>query len=68
VTIYPADGDKSEEQLATGTGYDHELAYFIKCIADGVAPAHITLVEGVNAVRIAGAEKKSIATGKTVEL
>lgn len=68
VTIYPADGEKSEESLDSAIGYDRELTYFIKCIEDGVPPQQVTLADGINAVRIAEAEKQSIQSGKTVQL
>lgn len=68
VTIYPKDGESSEEKLDPAMGYDRELAYFIKCLKEGVPPEHVTLADGINAVRIAEAEKQSMETGKTVSL
>ncbi len=68
VRIYPREGEPHDEPLAPEAGYDRELAYFARCIAEGVPPVHVTLDDGVQAVRIAQAEKQSVETGQTVAL
>jgi predicted dehydrogenase len=62
------DGKAEAVALSAGMGYDHEIAYFLDCIAKGEKPRTVTLESAANSVRIAEAEIKSIQTGKTVKI
>ena len=52
----------------TGDGYTGELAYFLQCVRAGIAPSRVTALDAVASIRTVEAEKKSIETGRSVEL
>jgi predicted dehydrogenase len=54
--------------LPADMGYQHEIAYFLGCIAAGQRPTTVTLESAATALRIIEAEQKSIATGRPVKL
>jgi predicted dehydrogenase len=62
------DGEKSSVDLPEGMGYDHEIRYFLDCIAKGEAPSVIDPGSAVTSVRIVEAEVESIRTGQPVRL
>lgn len=68
LTLIEEGGEKTAIDLPAGMGYDHELAYFLDCIAQKRAPQTVTLEDAARALRIIEAEAQSIETGKIVEL
>ncbi len=62
------DGETSAIELPAGMGYDHEIRYFLECIAKGGKPAVIDPESAVTSVRIVEAEVESIRTGRPVRL
>lgn len=62
------DGEKTAVDLPEGMGYDHEIRYFLDCIAKGGKPAVIDPESAVASVRIVEAEVESIRTGRPVHL
>ena len=68
LTWYPAEGDPSNPQVAAGTGYDREMAYFFECIEKGVMPERISPEEAREAVELVMAEERSVTTGRPVSL
>jgi predicted dehydrogenase len=62
------DGEKTAIDLPEGMGYDHEIRYYLDCIAKGEKPAVINPESAVTSVRIVEAEVESIRTGLPVRL
>lgn len=62
------DGEATDIELPEGMGYDHEIRYFLECIAKGEKPAVIHPESAVTSVRIVEAEVESIRTGQPVYL
>ncbi|MEM9752266.1 MAG: Gfo/Idh/MocA family oxidoreductase [Planctomycetota bacterium] len=52
--------------LPTGMGYEHEISYFLNCIAHGTSPARVTLASAAKSVSLIEAEIQSIQTDKHV--
>lgn len=63
---YPFDGEPSTPDYEAGTGYENELAYFVKCVADGTPPERVTPASARESVRIVMAEADSIADREMV--
>jgi predicted dehydrogenase len=61
-------GEKKPVDLPEGMGYDHEIRYFLDCIAKGEAPSVIDPVSAVTSVRIVEAEVESIRSGQSVRI
>ncbi|MDF3128267.1 Gfo/Idh/MocA family oxidoreductase [Kiritimatiellaeota bacterium B1221] len=61
-------GERQAVDLPGGLGYDHEIQYFLECIASGEKPEVVLPESAVTSVEIVEAELESIRTGKTVEL
>ena len=61
--LIEAGGRTSSVELPGGMGYDHELAYFVDCIARGEAPGRVTLADAARALRIVEAERRSVESG-----
>lgn len=57
-----------EVEVGEGMGYDHEIAYFLDCIANNQQPTAVTLAQAADSVRIVEAEKQSIVIGAIVNL
>jgi len=57
-----------EVEVGSGMGYDHEIAYFLDCIAKGERPGTVTLAQAADSLRIVEAEVRSIAEGVAVNL
>ena len=55
-------------ELPGGMGYDHEIRYFVDCIAQGRKPAVVTLEDAVNTLRIIEAERQSVLTGERIAI
>jgi predicted dehydrogenase len=68
LTFMPMEGDAETPEYRATTGYQQELEYFTKCIAEGTAPERVTPHDAREAVRLIMAEKESIETGKAVSL
>ncbi|MEO0514194.1 MAG: Gfo/Idh/MocA family oxidoreductase [Planctomycetota bacterium] len=68
LNVIASDGQKTPIELPAGMGYDHELAYFLDCIAKGVAPQVVTLEDAARSLRLVEAEARSIATGQPATL
>lgn len=49
-------------------GYDGEIRYFVKCVADGVSPETVTARDALATMQICEAEEKSARTGAKVNL
>lgn len=54
-------------EVPGGTGYDHEIAYFLDCVKDGRKPTTVTLESAAMSVAIVEAEVRSADSGR-VEL
>ncbi|WP_428386183.1 Gfo/Idh/MocA family protein [Mucisphaera sp.] len=68
LTIYYGDGGSEAISLDPGMGYEHELAYFIRCIKEGSEPTAVTLRDASLALRIVEAEVESARSGQVVEV
>ncbi len=68
LTFMPMEGDPETPEYRATTGYQQELEYFAKCIADDRPPERVTPFDAREAVRLIMAEKESIETGKAVSL
>lgn len=55
-------------ELQAGMGYEHELAYFIRCLEEDRAPQVVTLADAGESVRLIEAEVKSVQTGTIVTI
>lgn len=62
------DGHAQPVELPPGMGYEHEIGYFLDCIARGVRPEIVTLPSAALSVAIVEAEVKSVTTGKPVRI
>jgi predicted dehydrogenase len=49
-------------------GYLGEIGYFLECVAARQRPRQVTAADAVMGLRIAEAEKRSVETGRVVEL
>ena len=49
-------------------GYEHEIAYFLDCIAGGTEPRRVTLESAADSVRLIEAEVESVKSGRTMTL
>ncbi|MEM9754069.1 MAG: gfo/Idh/MocA family oxidoreductase, partial [Planctomycetota bacterium] len=54
--------------LPEGMGYEHEISYFLDCIAEGRTPQRVTLTSAAESVRLIEAEVQSVDTGQAVQL
>ncbi len=54
--------------IQPGMGYDHELAYLLRCIRDGIRPTTVTVEDAAVSLKIAEAERKSAMTGLVVKV
>lgn len=52
--------------LDPGTGYDHEIDYFLRCVRSSVSPEVVTLRDGVAAVRLVEFEVASAHCGRHI--
>ncbi|MEA3401777.1 MAG: Gfo/Idh/MocA family oxidoreductase [Armatimonadota bacterium] len=58
--MYPFDGEPYTPDYEPGTGYERELAYFVQCVEEGVAPERVTPESARQSVRLVMAEADSI--------
>ncbi len=68
LTFYPADGEPYPPQVASGTGYERELAYFVQCMENNEFPERLTPQSARESVRVVMAEQQSANTGEIVRL
>lgn len=55
-------------EMESGMGYDHEIGYFLECIAAGARPTRVTLRDGQRCIQIIEAESRSAKTSQPVAL
>ena len=67
LTLSQNDESKPVE-LEEGMGYDHEIAYFVDCVANGRPPERVTMRQAAESVRLIEAEVQSVQSGGAVEL
>lgn len=63
-----AGGKMTPVELPAGMGYDHEIDYFLKCIATGTRPKTVTLDSAAKSVAIVEAEVRSAKTRQRVSI
>lgn len=68
LTLYPVGGVPEAVAVDSGTGYRHELAHFLDCLAANTESPVITAASARDSVRLIEAEIQSASTGKTVSL
>ncbi len=68
LTLYRPGQAPQAIPLPEGMGYEHEIAYFLDCIARGEKPTRVTLASAADSVRLIEAEAESVATGRRVAL
>lgn len=66
LTLYEPGQPPAAVDLPAGMGYEHEIVYFLDCVARGEKPSIVTLEDAANAVRLVEAEEASIRTGRRV--
>ena len=63
------EGGKSRPvRVKAGMGYQHEIAYFVRCVRTGTRPRAVEPASAALSVRIVEAEARSIASGKPVRI
>ena len=62
------DGKAEPIETAKQSGYVGELGYFLDCVAKGRRPQRVTAEDAVAGLRIVEAEKRSVETGRIVEV
>ncbi len=68
LTLYPVSGAPGAIPVDPGTGYQHELAHYLDCLAAGRESSVITAASARDSVRLVEAEIRSAAAGATVAL
>jgi predicted dehydrogenase len=68
LTVYQQGKPPQPVELPAGMGYEHEIAYFLDCVAAGRQPTTVTLAQAADAVRIVEAERESVRTGRAVSV
>jgi predicted dehydrogenase len=68
LNIYQQGKPAEPIELPAGMGYEHEIAYFLDCVAAGRQPTTVTLAQAADAVRIVEAECESVRTGRAVSI
>ncbi len=66
LTLYGEDDAARTIDLPNGDGYAAEIAHFVDCIERGAPSDLVTIVDGVDAIALIEAERKSIETGRSV--
>ena len=61
-------GVSQNVELPAGMGYEHEVDYLLRCIAEGRQPQTVTVAQAAESVRLVEAEASSIASGRRVAL
>ena len=68
LTVYPEGGKPFSPKLATKTGYEAEIEYFLKQVEGRVTKTILTAQDARDSIALLVAERKSDKTGKTVRL
>jgi predicted dehydrogenase len=68
LTLFQGKDEAQKVELPAGDGYFGEIQHMLDCIEQGRNPTISTPQESRDAVALALAEKKSILTGKPVEI
>ncbi|MEM1098708.1 MAG: Gfo/Idh/MocA family oxidoreductase [Planctomycetota bacterium] len=68
LTLYRPNQEPEPIELPAGMGYEHEIRYFLDCIARGESPTRVTLAEAAESIRLVEAEAQSVKTGRRVSL
>lgn len=68
VMIYHADGRSEAVRVADSSGWAEEVRYFLRCLAEGRAPAFMPAEQSANAVRLVELEATSLASGAALDL
>jgi predicted dehydrogenase len=66
LTVYEPGKPVELIELPAGLGYEHEIAYFLDCVAEKRQPTTVTLAQAADAVRIVEAEVESVRAGRAV--
>lgn len=66
--LYEVGQPPREIPLEEGMGYDHEIDYFIQCVAGGQPPRQCTVQDALPALQIAEAERRSVLSGRPVNI
>lgn len=66
--LYPSQGEPAAVPLAAGTGYQHELAHFTRCLEENRESPLLTARSARDSVRLVEAEIRSADTGLPVSL
>lgn len=61
-------GETKGVDLPAGMGYEHEIDYLIRCIAEGRQPQTVTVAQAAESVRMVEAELQSVTSGQRVVL
>jgi predicted dehydrogenase len=67
-TVYPAEGEPYRLELSAETGYQREMAYFVRCIESGTQPERVMPASARDSIRLAAAERSSVEQGRPVQL
>ncbi len=68
LTFYPTDAEPYTPEVASQTGYERELAYFVQCMENDQPPERVTPQSARESVRVIMAEQQSAETGEVVRL
>ena len=55
-------------RVREGMGYQHEIAYFVRCIRRGTSPVQAAAASAAASVRLPEAEARSVRTGRVVRV
>lgn len=61
-------GKRKAVKVKAGMGYQHEIAYFVKCIQKNVRPSMVEPSSAALSVKIVEAEVESARTGKVIRI
>ena len=68
LTVYPEGGKPFSPKLATKTGYEAEIEYFLKMVEGRIQKTVLTARDARDSIALLVAERKSDKTGRTVKL
>ena len=61
-------GKSQAVKVKAGMGYEHEIAYFVKCVRTGTRPRTVEPASAALSVKLVEAEVRSIRTGRPVKV
>ncbi|MEM1444541.1 MAG: Gfo/Idh/MocA family oxidoreductase [Planctomycetota bacterium] len=68
LTLYRSGAEPETIELPEGMGYEHEIRYFLDCLASGEKPSRITLASAADSIRLIEAEARSVEARQRVSL